>query len=123
MFAAIYVLVVATTAAAGFVTGSTAAILLAAFFALPASILAMPGYYFAYGVLALVPGANPSSSSGSASCDPDGSCQGFVTGEPTVWFTTTTDVLGILALTGAAVLNVVLARTVMARSQSRATSW
>lgn len=123
LFATLYVLVVAATATMGFSTDSTAAILLAAFLALPSSVLAMPGYYLAYGVLALVPGANPSSSSGSASCSPDGSCHGSVTGEQPVWFMVTTDALGILALTAAGVLNVILVRAVMTRSrQSRATS-
>lgn len=120
LLAVIYVLAVASTAALGFATGSTAAILLAALLALPASILATPAYYFAYGVLALVPGANPSRSIGSASCSPDGSCQEFSTGEVAAWFTVATDTLGILALTGAAVLNVVLVRAVKARHQSRA---
>ena len=122
LFATLYVLGVAATATVGFTIDSTATILIAAFLALPSSVLAVPGYYLAYGVLALVPGANPSSSTGSASCSPDGSCQEISTGEPAAWFPIATDTLGILALIAAAVLNVVLVRAVMARSrQSRAT--
>ncbi len=118
--ASTYALVVAATATAGFTRGSTITILLAAVLALPASVLALPGYYVAYGILALVPGASPSSSLGSGSCAPDGSCHGSVAGEPAVWFTTTTHALGILALTAAALLNVVVVRTVMARQRRRA---
>jgi hypothetical protein len=102
----------------GFSVDSTRMILLAALLGLPASVLALPGYYFMYGMLALVPGANPSSSAGSGSCAPDGSCHGSVAGEPAVWFTISTDALGILALTGAALLNVVVFRTLTARRRS-----
>ena len=105
--AATYVLVVMVVAAMGFRTESTELILLAAALGLPGSLLAVPGYYLAYGLLALVPGANPSSSSGSMTCSPDGVCHGSITGEPAAWFLITTDALGILALGGAAVLNVV----------------
>jgi hypothetical protein len=117
--ASAYVLAVAATAAVGFTAESTATILLAALVALPGSIAAVPGYYMAYGLLALVPGANPSRSSGSGSCAPDGSCHRTVVGDPAVWFTITTDALGILALTGAALVNVVVFRTVMARRRGR----
>jgi hypothetical protein len=110
----IYVLVVAVTAAVGFITDSTRTILLASLLALPASLFALPGYYFMYGMLAWVPGANPSSSSGSVSCAPDGTCHGSVTGQPAAWFLITADALGILALSGAALLNVVVLRLLTA---------
>lgn len=119
--ASIYVLVVAVTAAVGFITDSTRTILLAALLGLPASLFALPGYYLMYGLLALVPGANPSSSSGSVSCAPDGTCHGSVTGEPAAWFLITADALGILALSGAALLNVVVLRLLTAHPR-RSTS-
>ena len=107
---AAYVIVVGVLAAAGFTTGSTAAILLAALLALPSSVPALVGYYVAYGLLAQVPGANPSSSSGSASCPAAGPCQDHATGGAAAWLTVTTGALGVLALVAAAVLNVVLLR-------------
>lgn len=113
--ASIYTLIVAVTAAVGFTAASTGTILLAAILALPASIIAFPGYYFMYGTLALVPGANPSGSSGSGRCSRDGSCHETVTGEPAAWFLATMDAIGILALTCAALLNVVVFRLLAAR--------
>src|SRR5690606_18884476 len=92
----------------GFATDSTAGVLLAAVLALPSSIPGMIGFYVAYGLLAQVPGANPPSSSGSATCSPDGICHGSTSGDLAPWFAVTTDVLGILALTGAALLNAYL---------------
>ena len=115
----IYTLVVAGIATVGFTAESTQLILLAALLALPASILAMPGYYAAYGMLALVPGANPSSGSGSGTCARDGSCHETVTGEPAAWFLATTDILGILALTTAAVLDAIAFRMLAARWRRR----
>lgn len=85
---------------------------------LPASTVALPGYYIVYGVLALVPGANPDSNAGSESVSPDGTVISIVTGEPAAWFTVTTALLGILALTLAAVLNVVLLRALAARREA-----
>ena len=105
-----YVLVVAAIAAYGFGAGSTAAILTAAVLALPTSIVAVPGFYLAYGLLALVPGANPSSGSGSGGCSPGGGCRVSTSGELAPWFAVTTDVIGLLALAGAALLNVLLLR-------------
>jgi len=111
-----YVVVIALLATAGFVGQSPWPILFAALLALPASVVGLPGYYIAYGVLALVPGANPSSSAGSGSISPDGSViSSIVTGEPAAWFTITTTGLGILALTFAAFLNVLLLRALRAR--------
>lgn len=91
-------------------------ILLAGLLAVPASLAALPGYDVVYGLLALVPGANPSGSSGSASVAADGTVlSSTTTGAPAVWFTATTHVLGILALVIAASLNVLLVRAVRSR--------
>jgi hypothetical protein len=97
-----YVVVVAAVATVGFTTGSTAAILLAGALSLPASVPAVIGFYVVYGLLAQLPGANP-----------DGS------GDLAAWFVVVTDVVGILALTVAAVLNVLLVRTVWRRRRVR----
>jgi hypothetical protein len=102
------VLTVAAIAAYGFITESTAAILLAGLLALPTSVPAVIGYYVVYGLLAQVSGANPDNSSGSMSCSSAGDCHGSVTGEPATWFVLATDMTGILALTVAAVVNVAL---------------
>ena len=118
----IYTLVVAVIAAVGFTAESTQLILLAALLALPASIIALPGYYFMYGMLALVPGANPSSSSGSVTCARDGSCHGTVTGEPAVWFLATMDAIGILALTSAALVNAIAVQMLTGRRRSADTA-
>lgn len=105
-----YVVVVATVATVGFTTGSTAAILLAATLSLPASVPAMIGFYLVYGLLAQLPGANPDSSSGSMSCTAAGDCTDSSSGDLATWFVVVTDGIGILGLTVAAVLNVVLVR-------------
>jgi hypothetical protein len=114
-----YTLTVAVVATLGFATESTSAILLAAFLALPSSAIAVPAYYVVYGLLAQVPGANPSSSTGSASCAPNGDCQASSTGDPAGWFTLATEVVGILALTAAALLNVVVLRSLIAARRAR----
>ncbi|RJS45758.1 hypothetical protein [Nocardioides cavernaquae] len=105
--AAAYVLGVLVTAGIGFINDFTFMILLAASLSLPASLIALPGYYVTYGLLALAPGANPSSSSGSASCTADGICHSSTTGDPATWFLVTTDLAGVLALSGAAAVNVI----------------
>ena len=110
-----YVVIVAAVAVIGFTTGSTAVILLAGLLALPASVPAVIGYYVVYGLLAQVPGANPDSSSGSASCTASGECHGSSTGDLATWFVLVTDTVGVLALTLAAVLNVALARLLWRR--------
>ena len=109
-----YVVVVATVATVGFVIGSSAVIVLAALLALPASVVAGPAYYVAYGLLAQLPGANPSRGTGSASCTVAGDCRGSASGAAG-WFTATADVVGVLALVAAAVLNVVVLRSLAAR--------
>lgn len=108
-----YVLAVAVLATWGFTGESTAVILLAALLALPWSIATVPGYYVAYGLLGLVPGANPSTSTGSSSCSGGGTCRSSSTGDLASWFAVATDTLGILALTLAAVLNVIMLRIVV----------
>jgi len=112
---ATYALIVMTMATVGFTTGSTAMILLAAFLALPSSVIAVPAYYVVYGLLALVPGASPSRGTGSGSCTPTGKCQGSTTGDLAAWFTIATEVIGILALTAAGLMNVIAVRSLIAR--------
>jgi hypothetical protein len=104
LMASAYVLAVASIATAGFVAESTRLILLAALLSLPASVIALPAYYAAYGLLAQVPGANPSDFSSSSRFCADGT--DCITGNPAVWFQITTNVLGIVALTCAALVNV-----------------
>ena len=116
----IYGVAVALIVALGFTEQSPWPILLAALLAVPSSIVAVPCYYLAYGFLALIPGANPSSSSGSATLAPDGRMLTSVsTGTPAAWFTVTTFVLGILALTVAAFVNVRLLRSLAARRSAK----
>jgi hypothetical protein len=115
----LYVVAVAVIAAVGFTEQSTWPILFAALLAVPASIVAVPCYYLVYGLLALIPGANPSSNSGFETFAPDGRMLTTVsTGMPAAWFTLTTLVLGILALTVAAFVNVLLLRALAARRRS-----
>jgi hypothetical protein len=115
-----YVLAVAAAAAAGFVTGSPVPVVLAAAASLPASVLSMPLFYLAYGLLALVPGANPSSSSGSGSSSTaDGVVTSHSTGDPAAWFTATTQVAGVLLLAAGAVADVVLVRSLAAARRRR----
>jgi hypothetical protein len=114
-----YVAVVAAVAVLGFTTDSTGLILLAAILTLPAAGIAVPAYYVAYGVLAQIPGANQSRNSGTATCEPDGTCETSSGDGLASWFAITTYVTGIVALTGAAVLNVVLLRKLMAARRSR----
>jgi len=112
---ATYALIVMVIATAGFTTESTSMILLAAFLALPSSVIAVPAYYLVYGLLALVPGANPSRGTGSGSCTPTGECRASTTGDLAAWFTIATEVIGILALTAAGLMNVMVVRSLIAR--------
>lgn len=114
----VYVVGVSVIAGLGFVTDSTPPILLAALLSLPASVIALPGYYAAYGLLALVPGANPSVSSGSGSCTVDGVCTSSTTGDLAPWFLVATTVLGVLTFTVAALLNLLALRFLTARRGS-----
>ena len=116
---ATYVVVVALSATAGFIAQSPWPILLAGLLTLPSSIVALPCYYLGYGFLALVPGANPSSNSGSVLTSADGTViSSVMTGAPAAWFTITTTCLGILTLTIAAVLNVLILRALVARRRA-----
>lgn len=111
-----YVLLVAATAAAGFVVGSPVPILLAAAAALPASMVTMPLFYVVSGLMGLVPGANPSTSSGSGSSSAPGDAgTSHETGAAASWFTVTTHVVGVLALALAAIANVLLVRAIRSR--------
>ncbi len=117
-----YVLAVAAAATAGFATGSPVPILIAAAASLPASLLSMPMFYLAYGLLALVPGANPSSASGSGSSSTaDGVVTSHTTGDPAAWFNATTHVAGVLLLAAGAVVDVVLVRSLVASRRRRGT--
>ena len=119
MRSTLYVVAVAVIAAVGFTEQSAWLILFAALLSVPASMAAVPCYYLVYGFLALIPGANPSSNSGSLTFAPDGRTLTTVsTGMPAAWFTITTLVLGILALTVAAFVNVLLLRALAARRRS-----
>lgn len=114
-----YVVVLTLIATVGVTERSPWLVVLAGLLTLPASIVALPGYYLAYGVLALVPGANPSSSSSFATVAPDGRTLTTVTtGMPADWFTTTTLVLGILTVTVAALVNVLLLRALASRRRT-----
>jgi hypothetical protein len=117
-----YVLAVAAAVTVGFVTGSPVPVLLAAAASLPASLLSMPLFYLVYGLLALVPGANPSSSSGSGSSSTaDGVDTAQTTGDPAAWFSATTHVAGVLLLAAGAVADVVLVRSLAASRRRRRT--
>jgi hypothetical protein len=117
----IYVAAVASIAAVGFFRDSPWPILLAALLAVPLSFVTVPCYYIVYGLLALIPGANPSSNSGSVGVAADGHTLPSVnTGMPAAWFTTTTHLIGILALTVAAILNVLLLQALAARRRRKA---
>jgi hypothetical protein len=120
MVAIAYVVAVAVVASLGFIAGSAALILLAAFITLPSSVAALPAYYIVYGLLAQVPGANPSRSSGSGSCTANGVCHSATTGDPASWFTFATDMMGIVLLVAAAVVNVVLLQRLIAARRDRA---
>ncbi|MFZ2504117.1 MAG: hypothetical protein WAW88_15770 [Nocardioides sp.] len=114
-----YVLIVAATAAVGFTHESTWTILLAAALSLPASVIALPSYYLLYGLLAFITNADPSGASGSTTCSTvAGDCTSASSGHPAVWFQVTTNVIGIVALTCGAILNVLLLRRMSPRGRS-----
>ena len=118
-----YVLCVAAVAAWGFYTDTTATILFAVLLALPAGGPALVGYYIVYGLLAGVSGANPDVASSGGRCTPSGGCESFSTGEPAEWFLHTMDLIGVLAVTAAAVLNVVLLRMLNAMLRNERSRW
>jgi hypothetical protein len=110
-----YVATVAVLATAGFVTGTTWPILLAGALTVPASLVALPGYYLGYGLLALVPGANPDHSAGSGTVTSHGTLVTSTSAGNPAWFTGATIALGIAALVLAALVNVVLVRLLLGR--------
>ncbi len=117
---AAYVATVALCASLGFVHGSAWPILLAAAISVPASVVTLAGYHVLYGLISLIPGANPSSSSGSGSGDAGGQLLStLTTAAPATWFTIATPVIGILALTVGALVNVQLMRVMSARRRRR----
>jgi hypothetical protein len=118
--AALYVLGVAGTATTGFLVDSPWPILLAAAASLPASLVAMPLFYVVTGLLGLVPGANPSASSGSGSGPAGSTGTETVSGDAAGWFTVTTAVVGVTALTLAAVADVLVVRRLAARRKAAA---
>lgn len=113
-----YVAAVGGLAAVGFGSGSTPLILVAIVVTLPGAIALVPAYYVCFGLLALVPGANPSESTGGASCSAAGRCAEWTSGGEAAWFVVVTDVLGVVALVVAAVLDVWLWRAVVGRALS-----
>jgi hypothetical protein len=80
------------------------------------------GYYMAYGLLSQVSGANPDVVRSGGRCTPNGGCESINTGEPADWFLQTMDLVGVLALAAAAVLNVLLLRMLTARRRNRSKS-
>jgi hypothetical protein len=118
-----YVFVVAAVAGLGFTTGSTSTIVLAAVLALPMGLVALPAFYVVYGLLAQIPGANPGTSTGSAACGSNDDCQVSTTGDLATWFAVTTGLLGVLALTAAALVNVsIFGRLIAALRERRRAS-
>lgn len=115
----LYALTVAVLASIGFTTASTPIIVLSALLSLPSSILAVPAYYVAYGLVALVPGANSSSNTGSGSCTPNGDCVTSSTEALAAWFAFTSEITGVLALIAAALVNVAVLRRLNARRRAR----
>ncbi len=115
----IYVVVIALLATTGIVGQSPWPVLIAALLTLPACVAVVPCYYILYGLLALIPGANPSSNSGSESQSATGATiTSAMTGAQASWFVITTQAIGILAFTIAAILNVILLRAVVARRRN-----
>ncbi|MGY2700633.1 hypothetical protein [Nocardioides sp. HB32] len=112
-----YVGAVAGLAGAGFAGDSTVAILSATALALPSGLAGLVAFYAAYGLLALVPGANPDASSGSGSCNAAGACESSSSGDLASWFQITTDAIGVFMLTAAAITNVLVAHWLLTRSR------
>ncbi len=110
---AAYVVAVAVTAATGMLTRTPWLVLFAVVVSLPFGLVAIVGYYVGYGLLALVPGANPSFSSGSGTVGPDGATVWSSTGGQAGWFVVLTGALAITLISVAACANVVLLRAVV----------
>ena len=117
----VYVIAAGVLATVGFALANPLPILLAALITIPCSVVALPAYYLAYGLLAQLPGANPSTSSGSGSVSSDGTVTSTTsTGMPAEWFTTITPIIGVGALVAAAIANVFIARAFAAQRNRRA---
>jgi hypothetical protein len=112
---------VASIAAVGFFNDSPWPVLLAVLLAIPLSFVTVPCYYVVYGLLSFIPEANPSSNTGSEGVAADGHILPSIsTAMPAAWFTTTTHLIGILALTVAAIVNVLLLHSLAARPRRKA---
>jgi hypothetical protein len=66
--------------------------------------------------------ANPDVVRSGGRCTPSGGCESISTGEPADWFLQTMDLVGVLALAGATVLNVLLLRMLTERRRNRTQS-
>ena len=115
-----YVIAVGVVAATGFFASWGAAIALAVVFTLPSIVVFLPAYYLAYGVVALIPGANPSTASGSGTVAADGTVTSVVVGDSPAWFTVLTHLMGTCALVAAALVNVLLWQRVAHYRRKRA---
>jgi hypothetical protein len=82
------------------------------------SLVAIPGYYVAYGLLASMSGANSSGSSGYGGGSADGTVTWSVTELAPAWFTFSTGLLRVLFLAAAAIANVAVLGDVRARARS-----
>ena len=103
-----YVAAVMLLAAVGFATGQALLVGIAALVTLPVGIAAVPMIYLMAGVMAFVPGANPSQASGSGYAGPHGHVVVTQTGQPASWYLVSIDVVGVVVLVLAAVANVLL---------------
>jgi len=115
-----YVVCIALVGIAGFSLERPELVLLAAVGTLPISIVAMPAFYVAAGLVGLIPGANPSHSSGTEYVDATGLIiTTTATGTPAEWFDISLAVIGVATLTAAALLNVLLLRAFAGRRHAR----
>jgi hypothetical protein len=115
-----YVACIAVMATAGFGLQSPGLVLLAAVGTLPISVVALPAYYIVAGLVGLIPGANPSHASGAGYATPNGHIiTTSETGAPAQWFLISLAVIGVAALTAAAMLNVLLLQTFARRRHAR----
>lgn len=115
----LYVALIAALVAAGMLLQTPGPFIVAAVLTLPASIAAIPLYYVLYGVTALIPGANPSSSSGQGTSTPGGGSVSVVTGLPAPWFTIAMGVLAVIVMAAAAYANALAIKAIRARNTSR----
>ena len=117
----LYVIATGLLASVGFALANPWPILLATLITLPSSIIALPAYYLAYGLLSQLSGANPSTSSGSGSVSSDGAVTSTISiAMPAEWLTTLTPILGVGAIVAAAIANVFITRTLAAQRKRRA---